>query len=53
MKDTKLESTNVILVVTPKEQDTWKRFIKISKEHLEELKNLINDYLEMEKKGKL
>lgn len=52
-KDYKLESNNVILNVKPKERDTWKRFVSIAREHLEELRDLLNDFLEMEKKGKI
>lgn len=47
-KDTKLESTNIILVIIPKEHDTWKRFVKISKPHAEELRDLIQLYLDTE-----
>lgn len=47
----KLESTNITLIVL----DYGKKapvFI-VRREHLEELRDLINDYLEMERKGKL
>jgi len=50
----KLESANITLNV--KEDNKvphWKGYFPIARKHLEELRDLINDYLEMEKKGKL
>lgn len=45
----KLESTNVTLVVKNLRRDAQKIFV-IARENLEELRDLLNDYLEMEKK---
>ncbi len=51
------ESTNLILIVEDTKMRKWrwkagnKEVVVISKEYAEELKNMLNDYLEMEKKG--
>ena len=53
------ESTNIILIVDDNKSRRWrwkageKEVVVISKEYAEELKNLLNDYLEMERKGKV
>ena len=53
------ESTNIILIVDDNKSRRWrwmageKEVVVLSKEYAEELRNMLNDYLEMEKKGKL
>ena len=50
----KLESTNIYLEIQgTKIKHPWKKYIEIPKANVEELRDLLNDYLEMDKKGKL